>query len=337
MSAQGDFFVDLSSRSEIDLTPYAKDVLDAYCTINDKLIALPMGTNGFGAMINKNFFEKYNIPLDTVWTWESMIEEGKKVHEQDPNAYLFAIESGTSTGGIGPFVLGSYIYSQTGKYWADDASYSIQVGKEDLQKAFTVIKELFDSGAAQPLGEASLFTGQMEQNPKWLNAEMGFTIDWSATIGKYKSAVGEENFTVAQPPFAADGDNQRIAYKPSMVLGISSRSANVDAAANFTNWLLNDKEAVEILGTQRSVPNNQNAFDILNDAGVIDKDVAAMCAFSSSNPAPAVPALQGNTEVADVVKDICEQVIYGKLSPDAAADKFMTDIQEKLDALKASK
>ena len=122
-----------------------------------------------------------------------------------------------------------------------------------------------------------------------------------------------------------------------MVLAVSSRSPHTDVAADFVDWLMNDPEAVKILGTQRSVPASQKASEILEQANAIDPDIAQMCAFSSENPAPPVPLIQGNTEIADVVKDICEQVVYGQLSPEAAADKFLSDVQAKMAVLKAAK
>ncbi len=336
LSADSGIFVDLGEDENIDLSVYSEELLEDYCSIDGRVIALPMGLNGFGIMINKSFFEKHSIPTDTEWTWEKVIEEGRRIHEENPNDYLFAIESGTSSGGIGPFVMGAYIYSATGKYWADDETYTVQVSKEELTKAFEILKELFDSGAAQPLGEASLFTGQMEQNPKWLNGEMGFTIDWSAAVDKYKSAIGEENFTVGKPPFAENGDNHAIRTKPSMVLAVSNRSEHADVAADFANWMMNAVEAVEILGTQRSVPCSGSAFEVLQSADAIDADVAAMCEFTNASPAPPTPAIESNNEVSDIVKDICEQVVYGTLTPEEAADKFLEDVQSKLDTLKAS-
>lgn len=332
----GDAFIDMEQDPNIDLSVYSESILKEYCSIDGKVIALPMGINGFGAMINTSFFEKYQIPVDTVWTWEKMIEEGKRIHAENPDDYLFAIESGTSTGGIGPFVMGAYIYSKTGQYWVSDEDYQIHASKEDLITAFTVLRDLFESGAAQPLGEASLFTGQMEQNPKWLNGEMGFTIDWSSTVEKYKDAAGEDNFAVAMPPFAENGENQEISTKPSMVLAVSSRSPYAEEAAQFANWLMSDPEAAVILGTQRSVPSASTSFEVLQEENAIDPDVARMCEFTNANPAPPVPFIQSNTELSDVVKDICEQVVYGQLTPEDAADKFLTDVQAKLDTLKAA-
>lgn len=337
LTAQGDTFVNLAAEKNIDLSTFSKSILDNYCSINGNVIALPMGTNGFGAMINKAFFDKHGLKTDTVWTWNSLIEAGKKIHDKNPNDYLFAIESGTSSGGVGPFVMSAYIYSKTGKYWSDGNTYKINASKQDFVDAFTMIKKLYDSGTAQPVGDASLFTGQMEQNPKWLNAEMGFTLDWSGTVGKYKAAVGEDKFAVGKPIFADDGANQNISIKPSMVLAVSKNSKNVDIATNFTNWFVNDPEAAKILGTQRSVPTSKAAFDTLNSANAIDKHVAEMVAFTNASPSEPVPTIQSNNEIADLVKGICESVIFNKMTPEAAADSMLKDVQAKLDSIKSTK
>lgn len=333
LSAQSSAFLDLSSAQNVDLTTYNQATLDDFCTMDDKIIALPMGLNGFGIMINKAFYEKHNIPEDTQWTWESMIEKGREINSSNSAEHLFAIESGTSTGGLGPFVLNSYLYSKTGKYWTSDETKTIDVTKEELAEAFKIIKDLYESGTAQPIGEASLFTGQMEQNPKWLNNEMGFTVDWSGTIGKYQEAIGAENFTVGTPPSAKDGKNTEIANKPSMVLAVSNNSANAETAAHFANWLLNDPEAAVILGTQRSIPANSNSLQALKDADAIDPAVSQMVEAASENPAPPAPFIQGNSEVADIVKNICEEVAFGTIEPDAAADKFITEVGAKLTAV----
>ncbi|MCI8975559.1 MAG: hypothetical protein HFI99_00775 [Lachnospiraceae bacterium] len=46
--------------------------------------------------------------------------------------------------------------------------------------------------------------------------------------------------------------------------------------------------------------------------------------------------IDANNVVSDIVKDICEQVVYGTLTPEEAADKFLEDVQLKSDTLKAS-
>lgn len=328
-----DLFYDMSQSDLVDMSGFQQSAIDSFLTINGHVIGLPMNSSGFGIMINKQFFEKHNLDVNTVWTWEDMIEVGRAIHESDPDDYLFAIEAGTSTGGIGPFVMNQYIYSKFGHYWAGENN-QIQATKEELTEAFSILYELFASGTAQPLGEASLFTGLMEQNPKWINGEMGFTVDWTATVGKYMSSLPDGDFAVGKPPFAKDGDNQKIPYEAGMGLCVSSRSKNVEVAAHFANWLLTDPEAALLLGTQRSVPNNSYAMKALVDDDQISPEISQMMDWVNAAPAEPIPLIQSNSEVGDVVKSICEQVVYGQLTPEAAADTFLTDVQAKLDTLK---
>lgn len=325
LAAQGDLFVDLGANENVDISVYSQQVLEDYCSINGKVISLPMGSAGFGAIINKNFYEKHNIPLDTEWTWQSMLEEGKRIHEENPGDYLLGVE----TGGLSGFVLGSYLYSKTDSYYVDEESYQVTASKEDLTEAFTVMKELFDTGVAQPLGEASLFVGQMEQNPKWINDEIGFVMDFSSTVGKYKAALGD-----ARQPYVEGGANKSTRYKPSMVLSVSNRSEHIDIATDFANWMMTDPEAVRILGTQRSVPTCDTAVALLEEEGSVDPDVAKMCEITLEDTAAPPPLVLDNAEFNDVVKNICEQVVYGQLTPEEAADKILSEGQAKLDSLK---
>ncbi len=332
-AGQEDLFVDMASTDMVDLSLFQKSAIDDYMTVNGKVIGLPMNSSGFGIMINKAFFDMHNLSVDTVWTWEDMIDIGGKINKEDPNDFLFAIESGTTTGGICPFILNAYVYSKYGHYWADDSG-KVVATKEELTNAFDILQQLFTSGTAQPLGEASLFTGQMEQNPKWINGEIGFTVDWTATVGKYKDSLPEGQFAVGMPPFAKEGDNKEIRLVAGMGLGVSSRSENVEVATHFANWLTSDPDAALLLGTQRSVPNNSQAFNALVDGGAITSEISDMLEWAEANPAAPVPLVEFNSEVGDIAKDICEQVVYGQITPEQAADKFLTDVQAKMDTVK---
>ncbi|CUX57941.1 Putative ABC transporter substrate-binding protein YesO [Clostridium sp. C105KSO15] len=330
---QETMFVDMANNDLVDLSGFQKKALSDYMTVNGRVIGLPMNTSGFGTMINKSFFDKHGLDAKTVWTWEDMIEVGKKIHNEAPDDYLFAIESGTTTGGISPFILSAYIYSKTGHYWATDDGAKVQATEDELTQAFDILQQLFASGTAQPLGEASLFTGQMEQNPKWLNGQIGFTVDWTATVDKYKSSLPDGSFAVGQPPFAKDGDNQNIQLTSAMGLGVSARSKNAEVATHFANWLMTDPEAALLLGTKRSVPNNSIALKALEEDGQVSKEISQMLEWATAAPAARTPMIQTNSEVADIIKDICEQVVYGKMTPQEAAQKFLTDVQAKLDSL----
>jgi oligogalacturonide transport system substrate-binding protein len=333
LSKQGDIFVDLNQETEVDLTQFPSKILEEYNSVNGKLVALPMGTNGFGTMINKAFMDKHGLSVDKVWTWEDLIIEGGRINQGDNKQHLFALEPGTTTGGLGEFILNEYLYSKNGTYWVNNEP-SIVASKEDIIQALTIMKELFDSGAAQPLGDAALFNSKMEQNPKWVNADMGMTLDWSSTVGKYKGAAGEDNFAVGMPIFAKDGKVQAVKTKPSMIVAVSKNSPNAAEGVKFINWLLNSEEAALILLDTRSVPTSEIAKKTLVDAGKVDLDIAKMVDYALASPAAPPPIVQNNPEVADIIRDICEKVVYGKLAPDKGAEQLIERVLEKFKDLK---
>jgi len=59
-----------------------------------------------------------------------------------------------------------------------------------------------------------------------------------------------------------------------------------------------------------------------------------MLDWAEAAPAAPVPLIEFNSEVGDIAKDVCEQVVYGQLTPEQAADKFLTDVQAKMDTVR---
>lgn len=334
LDADGDAFVDLSKESVIDLSQFSQSIIEEYCSINGKVVALPMGTNGYGIMINKAFFDKHGLDVATEWTWEKIIEVGTKINQESPDDHLFVLEPGTTTGGLGEFVLGMYIYNKTGEYWVQDSPAQIIASKEDLLAGLTMMEKLFNSGAAQPLGDAALFNSKMEQNPKWINGQMGMTIDWSSTVSKYRDAAGAENFTVGKPITVEGGENKEVKVKPSMILSVNNQSAHKEEALAFANWMMNDAEAVKILKDVRSVPTSNIAMETLEAADLVDPLVAIMVKDTLENPADAPPVIQNNPEIADVIRDVCERVIYRRVTPEEGVEELFKRVEDKFLELK---
>lgn len=330
LGAQKENFVDLANESAIDMNQFEEEVIRGFCTVNGIVIGLPMGINGFGVQMNKAFMEKFDIPLDTRWTYEKIIEVGRKIHEQDSESYLY-IEDLT---GLQVKFMCDYTRSKYGKYWIND-DYKIHITKEELTEQFTVMKELYDSGAAVPLGDAALYNTKVEQHPKFINGQIGMTQDWSGTLPKYKDVIGADNFAVGHSIIVEGGVNSSTTYKPSMLLSVYSKSKHVDEAVKFTNWLLNDKEASLILKDSRSIPASASARQALVDSDVLDKDIMQMVENTLQNPAEPVPLIMNNSEIVEITKDICQKVVFGESSPEKAAEELIARVGEKLEALKA--
>lgn len=333
MASQKDLLMDLNNQKAVDLTQLNDKVLKEFCSQKGKLLGLPMGTNGMGMLVNKSFMEKYGIPLNTEFTWDSLIEQGKKIHDKDKDAYLLGLDVGP--GALEPIFYERYIFSKTGKYWLNN-DFTITASKEDIVETLTTLKNIFDSGTALPLGEAQTFVGKLEQNPKWINGQIGSMIEWSGRVSAIKGPI-KDNFAVMKPPMVKGGKEMSIAFKPSMLLSINNTSGNKEEAMKFANWLLNDKDSAVTLTDVRSVPTSEVAKKALTEAGKLDKDIVSVVDLTMKNPSAAPTSVVGNAEIVSIVADVAQKVAVAKITPDQGADEIIKRTQAKLDSLKAAK
>lgn len=98
--------------------------------------------------------------------------------------------------------------------------------------------------------------------------------------------------------------------------------------------MLNDPEAIAILKDTRGIPCNSKARDILTETNIISPIVSQMVtqAVAEAGIAENGPSL--NPEVVALIQDYTQQVGFGKIEPDAAADKFMKDLTDLVKTLK---
>lgn len=325
-------FDDINNYSDIiDLSSFEKQIIDSYCSYDGKLIGIPLGTNGSGLMVNHEFFEKFDIPMDAQFTWDSIIEYGKKVREADPESYLIGIDPSAES--IVPLFWEPYLLGETGEYWISD-DFQITCTKEEMGKAFSKLKELYDSGAAVPMGETISFSAKMEQLPKWVNGQLGCIMDWSGRLPAIKSALGAEKFATVNVPVVADGKLQTYPTKPSLLVGINNASEHKEEAAKFIEWMVNSEEAAEILKDVRSIPTSKTAREIVDEKGLGDPDVLKMVTNTLANPSSAPPYAGRNAEIVAIVLEEIQKVVYGQQTPEEGAEQLTARVQAKLDSLK---
>lgn len=329
LGRQKSSFVDFSAEKAVDMTQFDAKIIKGFCTTNGIVIGLPMGINGFGVMMNKAFMQKFNIPLDTKWTWDNIIEIGKKVNTQDSNSYLGMMDVSQ----LQSVFLSDYIRGKYGKFWATD-DYKVTASKEELTDAFTMMNNLFDSNALAPLGEIGLYDSKMEQYPKFINNQIGLVQQWSGMVGNYKPVIKADNFTTTNAITVKGGVDSSTTYKPSMLLGASKKAKNIPEATKFVNWLLNGKEAALILKDSRSIPGSTSARKNLVEAKVLDSDIAQMVETTLKNPSEPVPLVLNNSEIATITKDICQKVVFHKQTPAQAANDLIKNITDKLNSIK---
>jgi oligogalacturonide transport system substrate-binding protein len=291
---------------------------------------VPAGMFASTTITNEDFLQKFGIPADTVWTWDKIIEEGKKIHEKDKNAYLLTADIDV----INKVILQPYIMQKSGKGWVND-DFTPGFDKAQLTDALTYLSNLYSSGTMEPFGDSTAFVGKMEQNPKWVKGEIGMLLDYVQALDKYKQAIPNAKIGVGsfpENPNAAQSGNPMVA---GTGFAIAKDSKNKEEAAKFLNWLVNDKDASMLLNTQRGIPASATARKALEDSGKLNPDISKGLDLAAKKKSVAPNVISTNAELAQVVKDSIQKLIYNKATPEQAADEILKGFNAKLKELKA--
>ncbi|SEB55810.1 sugar ABC transporter substrate-binding protein [Paenibacillus sp. GP183] len=332
LSQQSDVFVDINTMKDtFDLTNFDDKFLKDYSTVNGKLIGLPTGMNGMILYFNKDLFKKYNIPENTVWDWDNLLEYGKKVHDQSGGKdVLLNVDPGLVSE-----LFKYYVVQKTGNQFVKD-DFTLGFDKATAVDGMNYIKKYFDAGVIPPFEESQAYANKVEQNPKWFKGEVGMTLNFASNIPVMKKDITFKT-DVAASIISKDSKNTAVVARPSQIFSINKNSKNTKEAAKLLNWLLNDKEAVTILGDARGTPASKSALKILQDAGNIDPNIAKGTEIALKTSGGPVNGITNNAELGKVRLDVAQKLAYKKVTPEQAADELITSLNAKLKELKSSK
>lgn len=132
---------------------------------------------------------------------------------------------------------------------------------------------------------------------------------------------------IVMTPMANDADGQPIYLKPSMFFSIAETSPNKEEAAKFIDWFTNSVECNQILMAERGIPINTEVADAIKpDVDPVSQTVfdyiaeVGKVAVPIDDPDPA-----GKGEVEALADTIVENLRYGDITADEAAESFVAE------------
>jgi oligogalacturonide transport system substrate-binding protein len=315
-SKKGDGFADLNQYAKVlDLGQFGPDAL-ASATINGKLNGIPISTTGRVFLFNKATFDKAGLPLPK--TWDELIAAAKVFKEKlGPDYYPFEAITLNAL-----LIVQLAVMQQTGKDLVDPNTQKVAWTAKELQAGIEFYQNLVKVGAIRPWKTAA-GAGNVElfDTRPWAEGKIAGSYEWDSTYAKYADPLKGQPLVPVKPLLLKDAKNDGMYRKPSMVISISKRSKNPEAAAQVLNCLLNEPEAVKILGDSRGIPTSKIALETLKQAGAIGGPVAEANATVLAATGPTVSPYDEDPRLRENFQSTLEQVAYGELSAaDAAAD-----------------
>jgi multiple sugar transport system substrate-binding protein len=316
----------LLDLKDVDTSKFVEGTVESG-RINDTLVGINAGINSAVIFANPTVFEKakMDVPDDTTWTWDSLIEVGAEA---------------ASKAGV-PFGVAGFLGS--------DALFGTWV-RQHGKELFTPDGVGFDVAEAQGWYEmlvkgvkAKAF-GTPEQNSE----EAGKPLDQSAiVVGRaalqyYNSnqleavsnaAGGDYLMEILRgPSMTGKATDRKTWYKASMLWSASARTKNPEAAVAWINWFANDQAAGNIDRAERGIPPNSEIQEAVKpNLSAAQQKVLQYITDIQPEVAntPIAPPPGGGT-IAELLSRHGTDALFGRASPADAAKKFVDELKSNL-------
>lgn len=308
-----DDFSSVLDTSKFDQASIASGVIDG------KRVALPLGDNAYGVIYDQGALESIGMKVpEPGHTWDDFIKFANDVKTKKGSGYFGTIDNSADFNGFEIFV------RQRDKALYKDGKLGF--GKEDLEAWLEIWADLRESGAAPP-GDLtvqsstggfgnSLMVGSKAPNffiyPNVLNAFQSLT--------KSKLAVT----TMPMPSASKSGHFVRA----SNWVSVNGRGKSPADAANLVNFLLNDKEAADLLQAEFGAPPNLEIRKSVtfNEVDKLFIDYVDLVSKEYAQPVPSLAEEfpSGSPQVMTAFVSTAQTIATGKESVSSGADSFMS-------------
>ncbi len=304
--------------NEIDDSNIAENTIEGG-RINDGLYGFNLGSNALSFQYNPEVLAEIGVDeIPDTYSWD----EYQSMAQQAADAGYFF------DNGMQADVFFNYYLRQNGaRLYAEDGS---GLGYDDDQlfiDFFTILQEQVDMEATPTPDYLAQLAGP-EDDPVVEGDGVGI-FQWSNQFVGLED-MSEHTFAFGTPP----GENLEdgLFLKPSMYFSISENSEQKEVAADFIDFWVNDVEANKLILGDRGVPvSSVVQEEIADDVSEAQQAVFDYVAWAEENSTPmGAPDPAGAGEIIEQLTNISEQISYGEISPEDAAEHFRTQAESIL-------
>ena len=325
----GNKFYDLGKlKNFLDLSGYDEDIL-SFGENNNILNAVTVSVSGRGLFYNSDVYKSFGAEYPR--TWNELLALGDKF---DDNG-VYPIDLDIQSGGTAWYLAVVYVQQKTGREFIT-MDGKLGFSEEDIKTALDFYKQLEDNHVIRNVrsrtdedGNAALY-----QSPEFISGKVAGILEWGSSVGKYEMSL-PEGILEAGPMLTDDsGNSDGWLIKPSMLYAISAETQYPDESAAFMNFLLNDEECADILGTTRGIPASSYAEKSLEKNGKL-KGLALEnhTMLEQINTFTISPYME-LAKMKEFYNEAVESVSYNTSDTAAAAKKMYDSINEYLEKIK---
>ena len=223
---------DRASDSElVDMSKYPEEIKELY-TYDGKVYGIPKDIDTIALWYNKTMFDEAGVDYpDETWTWDTVVENAKKLTKEDGSQYGIAIRNDNNQEAYY-----NIVYDMGGEIISDDKKTS---GYDDPNtiKAMQYIEKLIQDGSMPSMETMS------ENNPDILlksgKSAMSFHGSWMVSTFKQEDYI-KENCDCAVMPMDADS-GRRVSIYNGLGWAAAANGDNTENAWKLIEYLGSEK------------------------------------------------------------------------------------------------
>ncbi|PZG19538.1 extracellular solute-binding protein [Nonomuraea aridisoli] len=315
-------YADRGTLADLSSSVNAADIdakLLATGAIDGKQYAIPNGANAFSLMVNPALVESsgQKLPDDTTWTWDDYVDLASKIT---------AGSDGKVTGtqlSWNPAYLEIYAAQKGESFYQGN---QLAMSPQTIKEWWAIMQKLIETkGSPDAAKSAEVGATSVDQSLLGTNTgAMGMW--WSNQLGAAASASGQ-NLELLRMPKLEGATTGGMFMQPAMFLAASSKSEHAAEAAKFIDFMINDPEAGEIILSDRGLPANAKVLAAVRDKlpEADQKTLAFLDEVRSELKDPPAAPPKGASAMEDILTRYSEEVMFGRMTPDDAAQKLIAE------------
>lgn len=312
----------------LDLSAFSDDIL-SFGRMNDHLNAITVSMSGRGLFYNSETYRQ--VGAEYPETWDELLSLGNSFSSHD----LYPLDLDIQSGGTAWYLAVVYIQQQTGKTFISmDGELGFTV--EDIKNALDFYKTLEDNQVIRTIKERTDEDGNaaLYQSSEFISGRIGGVLEWGSAVSKYETVLNDGILECGPLLSDSEGSSGGWMIKPSLLYAISSKTEYPDEAAAFMNFLLNNEQCAEILGTTRGIPASSYAFDHLAEKGMLEGLALENTEFLSAIDTITVSPYMELTRMKEFYNTAIEKVSYGVSDSQTAAQEMYENITQYLEKIR---
>lgn len=187
-----DRFVDMSKQDIIDMSIFDdySGIIKTFTSPTGVVIGIPTGLNFTVLYVNGELADKIGLDLSRPFTWDRIVEYGKKVQEYDNNMYLLS----SNEIGVEFYFFNTYLLNHCGDYMVKD-DFTLGFDYEDALATFTFMKGLYDQKIIAPF-EDMITVQSLWEVPGLLDGTIVAAQQQSSNVNVASDALADCQFCV---------------------------------------------------------------------------------------------------------------------------------------------